>query len=242
MDAVYILGTGSRWANNELRYSLRGLKKHATGLGTIWIVGEKPDWIVWGNGIEHIPHSEPNGYNRANIWHKVRTACLDERISTDFLYMDDDFFFVEDCDITNFPYYHKGYINYDYFLNCPDSPEYQQIQMNTRYALMKVKEHIKHFDLHVPIVFNKEKLLHIYNTYGPDTHDNLMLFRTAYGNHYRIEGEYLRDLKFGRRLTIDVLKSAIRDRYVFSIGDDALNDDLGMFMSRLYPEKSVYEK
>ena len=40
MDVVYILGKGSVWKDNEIRYSLRSIEKHLTGFDRVFIVGQ----------------------------------------------------------------------------------------------------------------------------------------------------------------------------------------------------------
>ena len=42
MDILYCLGEGSKWNNNELRYSLRSLEKFGKNVGNIYVVGYDP--------------------------------------------------------------------------------------------------------------------------------------------------------------------------------------------------------
>lgn len=37
MDILYVIGRGSKWENNELRYSLRSLEKNGINVGNIFI-------------------------------------------------------------------------------------------------------------------------------------------------------------------------------------------------------------
>jgi hypothetical protein len=55
IDVVYILGTGSYWRNNEIRFSLRALERNLRGIRKIWIVGDYPDFI---KNINHIPFKD----------------------------------------------------------------------------------------------------------------------------------------------------------------------------------------
>ena len=45
IDIVYALGSGSKWDNNELRYSLRSLEKNFLDLRNIYIVGTFPHFL-----------------------------------------------------------------------------------------------------------------------------------------------------------------------------------------------------
>ena len=44
MDILYVVGTGSKWDNNELRYSLRSIDKYGINIDRVFIVGTKPDF------------------------------------------------------------------------------------------------------------------------------------------------------------------------------------------------------
>jgi hypothetical protein len=55
MDLVYVLGSGSRWGDNELRYSLRSVEKHLKGYNNVYLVGDKPDWV---RNVTHIPKQD----------------------------------------------------------------------------------------------------------------------------------------------------------------------------------------
>ena len=52
MTVVYVLGTGSKWKNYELLYSLRSIEKNLKGFTDVVIVGELPSWI---QNVIHIP-------------------------------------------------------------------------------------------------------------------------------------------------------------------------------------------
>jgi hypothetical protein len=55
IDIVYVLGTGSNWSDNEIRFSLRSVFKNLTNIGQIFIVGEKPAGL---KGFIHIDHPD----------------------------------------------------------------------------------------------------------------------------------------------------------------------------------------
>jgi hypothetical protein len=44
-NLLYILGSGSKWQNNEIRYSIRSAEKYVGNLGRVFIVGEFPKFL-----------------------------------------------------------------------------------------------------------------------------------------------------------------------------------------------------
>lgn len=102
MDAVYILGNGSKVGNEEIRYSVRSLDYHMLDLDRVFIVGANPGLLP---GAIHIPFSEPHEEGWKNTYAKVLAACNDERISETFLLMNDDFFMLESFMGKEYPFY-----------------------------------------------------------------------------------------------------------------------------------------
>ena len=45
MDILYVVGRGSTWNNNELKYSLRSIAKNGINVDRVFIVGYIPDFI-----------------------------------------------------------------------------------------------------------------------------------------------------------------------------------------------------
>ena len=45
IDVVYILGDGSKWGNNEIKYSLRSLEKYGKNIRDVYICGNKPYFV-----------------------------------------------------------------------------------------------------------------------------------------------------------------------------------------------------
>lgn len=88
-DVVIPLGTGSVSGNKEIVWAVRSIRKYFTDLGNIFIVGEKPPEecgpVIWIEAKDPYKHCKD-----ANIIHKVKQACLDERLSDGFLFSADD--------------------------------------------------------------------------------------------------------------------------------------------------------
>ena len=148
MDVLYVLGNGSRFDNLEFRLSLRSLEKHAQNLGRVFICGYKPDWI---QNVVHIPCDDP--YQREkNVFNKMLKAC-DSDISNDFLFMNDDFYMVQDFNCESYPYFVNGDV---VFIDNPS--RYQKIQNKTLRKLQSMGfEKVLDFRAHCPMRINKQK-------------------------------------------------------------------------------------
>jgi hypothetical protein len=85
IDVVYVLGTGSKWKNNELRFSLRAIEKNLTGYRDIYVIGENPGFL---QNVIHIPYpDELPGNADGNIARKVLRACREKKLSDNFLFI-----------------------------------------------------------------------------------------------------------------------------------------------------------
>lgn len=98
-DILYKLGHGSRYNDDELRYSLRSLSNF-TDLGKVYIVGYLPSWV---KNVIHIPADDPYLNNKdANIINKIILGCINKDISDYFLQMSDDQVITKECDFSFF--------------------------------------------------------------------------------------------------------------------------------------------
>ena len=72
IDVVYVLGKGTKWNDNEIRFSLRSLAKNVTGIRNVYIVGERPDFL---KRVIHISYPDELLNNAdGNITFKSRNA------------------------------------------------------------------------------------------------------------------------------------------------------------------------
>lgn len=239
IDIVYPLGNGSKWNDNELRYSLRSVEKHLCGYRNIVIIGNKPDWLT---NVTHIPFEDVHRWKETRIALKVLKVCNDERVSNFFLFMNDDHFLTSEFQAYEFPYYRKETLATT-AQKRRFNDAYRKSLVNTYMALTK-KGHLTHnFDVHCPIVYNKELFIKMFYDYPEWEETNYgYVVKSMYCNTYKIEGELVRDLKIGAPCSFDLLGDLIKDREFFSIGDKVVNVDFILFMEKLYPQKSIYEK
>lgn len=106
MDILYIVGNGSDWDDNELRYSLRSIAKNGRNLGRVFLVGHKPKWV--SDQVTHIPCDDPLHVKHKNILNKVLTAMEKSDIGQHFLISSDDHYYVQPTDFDNLPVYFKN--------------------------------------------------------------------------------------------------------------------------------------
>jgi len=100
IDVVYPLSKGTKWDDNELRYSLRSLEAYAGNLGQVFVVGHKPNWLT---GVTHIPMEDANRRNKdANIINKVR-AAIAAGASERFIFASDDQLLLAPTDLATLP-------------------------------------------------------------------------------------------------------------------------------------------
>ena len=102
VDAVFVIGTGSRNNNEELRYALRNLDAHCRFVRNVYICGECPDWVD-KSAVIHIEWPDRFHHAKdANIIDKLRHACEHHGIAKRILFCSDDQFQTRDCSWEDF--------------------------------------------------------------------------------------------------------------------------------------------
>ena len=227
MDLVYICGPGD---NEELRYSIRSAVKNLK-FDNLWVVGGKPNWYL-GNYIE----VAQNKSKYANARNNLRAICNSSKISDSFILMNDDFYIMNKID--NVPYMHGG-------LLADKIKKYENLTGNTRYVLMlkrtllslsrRFKKDILDYELHVPMVMKKEKLLSIIDL--PD------LWRSRYGNTFSVGGIEIEDVKIYSSGTLVKKSYDINNlKYSYlSSNDDSFEMIKDEILNVDFTDKTIYE-
>jgi hypothetical protein len=236
IDIVYPLGLGSQWNNNELRYSLRSIERYGLNIGNVYVVGLKlPEWL---NGVKFIKRNIPVMNYHAKIADAYNEVCKLPELSNDFIIMNDDFFLIKEVDFVKFGNYERDFSLKDHLKKFPHDYFYGNQIRNTVANLTT----FRHFDNHYPMKLNKEKYLRLFERYKDKIIQlKTILIRSLYGNYYNIKAERMPDLKINKPLKINDIKALTKDRYFFSIGDLALNNEMKNYLQELYPNKSKYE-
>lgn len=108
MDILYTLGRGSKWQDNELRYSLRSISKYGKNVGRIFICGDWCPGFVDRDKVTFIRCAQPYKDKFSNILYSIVYACEHSDISEDFLLSSDDHFYMQPTDFDNYPYWLKA--------------------------------------------------------------------------------------------------------------------------------------
>jgi hypothetical protein len=241
IDIVYALGSGSTWDNNELRYSLRSVEKHVSNYRDVYIVGECPHWL---QNVIHLPFEDKYGHER-NIMEKIKHLCEHNRPSENFLFINDDHFFLKDINAVAFRFYHKGSLAKTIKKRLINDV-YKDALNNTLAMLSHNKFTTLNFDIHTPIVYNKKKFIETMDSYDWSLE---YVIKSLYCNSNGIKGvEMQEDCKISGRIAYWRLLQKIKDRNVFSIGDKCLHPYPGekessvkVLLNELFPNKSKYE-
>ena len=259
MDIVYLYNTKYVFWR-ELLYSIRSVEKFYPDHGNIWIVGDKPEWI---HGVKHIPHPSQQTNNQVkktnNINERLFLAANHPEVSDDFIWMADDYCivnpvtdsFIKKNIISRGNYNDASYRNtLEKYYKGRNHP-YKKLLKHTLELTKKKGFTSWDYEAHCPFVFNKEKLLKTFNTFGKTG----FVISTAYGNmHYKdpIVDTFrgfdssinIRFLYRSRQepQTKEWARSKMKDLYYINYDDFGLSSGLRKAIAELFTLKSKYEK
>lgn len=226
LDIVYPIGNGSLCKNQEVKYSLRSLKniEHS---GKIFIIGNKVGFL---HGVFYHQIADRTR-KQTNVINKLLYACNISNLSDNFLLMNDDFFFLEKQEI-------KNYVNRlslkDLQSKTPNS-NYGLALKNTIEWLRKNNLPMVNFEIHYPMIFNKQKFKKLFSDIKLDREYN---YRSIYGNYYQLQGIPIKDFKIHEVTDFNENKQ----RNFLSISDRLIiYDRFKNFIKNKFPDKSPYE-
>ena len=212
-----------------LKYALRSIEKYLIGYGNIYIVGKE----VKDLKVEYVQCDEDNRKQYC-IFKKILAAAKDERVSDSFVMWNDDHFLNHPLDVNEIKYWKSGNLD---LLQVLVGGTYQGV---VRGANKYLKEHgypNLHYDIHTPIIFEKEKFIELENEDWTKEH----LIKSLYCNKWGVKGEDMKDLKFGKPFRREEIRKAIEGRLFFSTSENGTNESMMDVLSELYPEKSKWE-
>ena len=220
MDLVYICRDGD---NEELRYSIRSAVANLP-FDKIWVFGGKPDWYV-GRHVRLKQNAQKYDNARSNL----AAICRNTDVSDDFVLMNDDFFAIRPVD--EFKYYHRGTLQ-EHANLIKESIGYRRMIEDTKDVL----EYLDYsdplsYELHLPMVMNKEKLAKVVRTMG--------LWRSVYGNMYGVGGEKHDDVKVHNHVSLDIVGN--NPLPYISTNDETFAGVRESLLEKLFPEPSKYE-
>jgi len=242
-DVVYVLGDGSGWNNNELRFSLRSIAMNGRNVGKIFVVGAPPGFL--SDDVIHIPAADiynPNVNADGNIAHKVLAACADARLSDDFLFINDDHILLQPIDLKDIPAFHKG-----------DMTTFDASYWALNYWRGRLKRTMEtlrneglqalHYDCHTPIVFNKKLFPEVMSSFAIGDCIGLTM-KSLYGNCACSETAKLLNGEkktVFKHYTLNELSLRLSECGLMAFNDSGLNTPLKIWLYRHFPEQSPWE-
>lgn len=235
IDVLYIVGNGSLYGDEELRYSLRSLDKFGRNVGRLFITGKCPAFVDQTK-VTFLPELDI-GCPAINHWWKVDQTFRKTDIGDRALLMYDDIFFCKPTDLANYPWRWRGEL--------PDmrpEGEYRKSLFNAHEFLFKRNLPVLNYELHQPCIYEKDKFLSMEKDFEElKLSDVGMVPRSVYANRF-VEGKtkHMEDLKI--RAFVDNVDNLIKDRDCFSIADDCLDGPVQLWLDKNLPERSQWEK
>ena len=251
MDILYVVGTGSKWNNNELRYSLRSIEKNGINVGRVFIAGYLPDFVN-EKSVIFVPVKDKTTVKHYNIIHAIDYVIQNTDIGIndngDFLYSSDDHFYIKPTDFGNYPIYSRGKDLPDNPKNCVGHKKYYTTLISTRKLLQSYNLPYQYFSWHGNTHFNtkfwndpimKELVQKSYTMSEGCEPTCLML-------NYQMSVEPFEfvvraDKKIKSNDNIKLFKAKIADREVFSTAS-IITPYLPQVLKEFFPNKSKYEK
>lgn len=244
MDILYVLGTGSNWDNNELRYSLRSIEKFGKNVGNVYVIGADPGFL--SEQVTFVSLEDWYSTKHKNILNKICEAVEYTNIGDKFLLSSDDHFYVKETDFDNYPIYCKGELPKSYKRKCRNKGYYESL-IDTKRILSNHHYTTYNFSWHGNTHITREAI-NLAADVIKESYDTLrgceptaLLLNVLY-SHKPFEFIRRRDLKLGNDICCkEELIECIGDREVFSIGDLAIEKGAAQYLQELFPNKSKYE-
>ncbi len=241
IDVVYLLGKGSRWDNNEIRFSLRSIEKNLKQRGRVFIVGENPGFT---KNVTLLPCPDKFSTNNAdgNMIHKVLRACQERELSDNFLLIADDHFITKPIAATKMPPLYKCDLNdleNPYFTG---HNVWRKRLKKTRDILNQTGLPTNHYDIHSPMVINKREFINIMKRFDYSSDIGLNI-KSIYCNAKKTKGV----LNEGHRVEIfSNLKTSqiyisTADAFIVATNDKGLNQSMKYWLISNFPNQSRYE-
>jgi hypothetical protein len=236
LTMMYILGNGSTHYNEELRFSLRTVADFCPQIKRLILVGENPNFL--SEKVEYHKVDEVKGNKEYRIAMKIINGIKASNLKGDFVFMNDDFFFLKPQNFTNYPNYCKGNL----FRDNQKIEHYQKALQDTHDYLKSIGKTTHHFDIHYPIIYNAQKFLKLMPHFEQSRlTTNGMVVKSLYGNIYGLEPTMAYDCKLNSLQTY-------RDYERMNRGDLLSCSDAGwaygvrIYLKKMYPNKCKYEK
>ena len=253
MDVVYVIGTGSKWDNNELKYSLRSISKYAQHLGDVYIVGDELPSFIHPEKVHYLKVADSKSLSPyQNVAVKIARAFGKWNYLDRFLLSSDDHFFIAPVDFDTWPVHYKADRLPDE-RNMNDEGigdrQYRRVMLDTRRFMEQLELDTKFYEGHTNKLYTREAWLYLCSRWV-----ELFFVEAQYGiclnspmaaTIMKLHPEYpcvkRKDIKL-RHLNTPEDWIAIENAKSFSIYDSAIKTGVAEYLQKLFPEKCRFEK
>ncbi len=236
-DILYVLGTGSRWGNREIRYSLRSLCQHGLGFGRVFVIGHDPGFL---KDVSTVPLADPTRNKEYNITWMILWACQNTDISDDFVMFNDDHFLTAPAELSAYPLYYKGTLAEG--IAKAGSRQYGRSLEATRNRLLALGKPTTSFECHMPIPYNRTMFRGLSELWEESRKLKAgYLARSIYADYYCLPGTFSRDCKLRLCRGAGDVRARIAGRHVFSIHDASIGTGVAKVLGQMFPQKCRFE-
>lgn len=227
-DLVYIYRRRPDGDETEIRYSVRSAAKNLK-FRKLFIVGDKPFGL---KNFTLIKHRGPTS-KYENAFEKIIRAAEDDRVSDEFVLMNDDFFILRP--FKKVPYYKKAEFG-SWSAKWPLKHAHYYRKIRKTLSVVGPKAGV--FEVHFPFPFRKRNLLRLKKKYRLPC--DLML-RSLYAHEYKIKGQWIKDYKVLARE--DIVENGFFDRPFISTADEFSTKKYFIkAMDERFPKKCIFER
>ena len=224
-DIVFILKND--YDGEELKYALRSVVLNFPYRKIVFVGGcpkdIKPDI--------YIPDIQEGSTKWARANHSLKLAIENDELTEDIWLFNDDFFIMDR--ITEDVNYFNGTLEkriIDLKRRNPGGSNYIRYMDMLKNQLVSMNKDSLSFALHVPFLVNRVKAQELYEKFP-----NLKMFRSLYGNYFKIECKFMEDVKVYDLQTIP-------DTPYISTTDAAFKEGkVGVFLKKYFNKPSRYE-
>jgi hypothetical protein len=240
IDILIPLGPGSRYKNIEVRYAIRSIEKYATGWRRIYIVGTIPEFLQETDRVKLIPRGEYKHNKGTRISRKVLWVFERLPVTERVAFWNDDYLLISAVDVRTIPAYYRGTLKRD-----PTRGGWYRTLNGTAEALAEANLPTRHYDIHVPMILEREKFKSLGDWWRRSRKAPAMgyVMKSIYGNHF-CEGvaATTRDSKMQSAWSAErIADMRARGRWLISYGDGALRAGMGQWMADEFPVASSAE-
>jgi len=212
----------------ELRFALRSIDQHLTGVDNVVIIGTPPDWYK-GEFKEAKDYSHRKQFS---IYSKLLVACEMDSVSENFVMWNDDHFLLKPLHVDSIAAWYEGYLKDTIKGN--HGARYKETIANT----LQIIPNTLNYDIHTPCVYFKPSFRFLF-----DDKSEEVCVKSYYFNFCPdLVDVEMKDCKINQLLSKEAIKELIKDRLFFSTSTNGMKKPMIELLNELYPKPSQWEK